>query len=212
MTELTPHDLTLPGTTARDKGVWANESIKGCGYYFTNKDGDTSYAKVIKYRKRDFDVEIDGVKFVWPRQKNLLFFFTPEEAADGHREELEEQRVRFLQYFVRDLERGLKAAQTNIMEFAEKLAKSKNPGYEMGWSLSTFQAAANQIVFTEALCLFNAGVTIGNIVSRFTKEVVDRSRSVANRSTSQTSNLMDDATLSAYSAFIDNYKWHVDVK
>jgi hypothetical protein len=215
-TERTPHNLTLPGTTARDKGILANEAIKGRGYYFTNKDGNLSYAKVLKYRKEDFDIEIDGVKFVWPNQKrvlervskHVLFYFSPEEAVDGMVEAQKETAVRKLQYFRQSVEDSIQTFDKNIKDFGKELATTNHPASTLEWSARVFVWATQLPVWREALRRFDIGMTTAEILDYFRDQLITKARHGSSRSTSPTHNLVAEFEISALGEFIDTFKYY----
>lgn len=211
-TTLTPHDLTLPGTKYRDLGVWNNDPNlieKGVDYFFHDKDGELKHVKPVKIRKYDMDVEVDGVRYKWTREirQFLLFYFT-EDAIQAKQEAEAEKNVRRLQIFRQNLVESIKSAQENITEWANKLATTDHPLHELSWSRQVFAYAANLKVYKKVLVDFDAGLDVDRIINKLTAEVVNLAGRVANKSTSQTSNLADENELNAVANFIDRYKYY----
>lgn len=98
-----------------------------------------------------------------------------------------------LRYFLRDEEAWVEARD----KFTKSLAQ--HPTHALQWSGSLFEAAAAYEVAREVREWFQAGVDVAEMVEHFLKAAMRGARNLGNgRSTSTTSNLVDDAKTNAY--------------
>lgn len=102
-------------------------------------------------------------------------------------------------------------ARKQIDTFAEEI-KGDNPAYYFSWGASQFISAA-EFEFAKGWLNFfvkdnEEGVNPVEVMLNAVQRVVlEKSRSVANKSTSVTSNYMDDCTLEVYARFIDDCRY-----
>jgi hypothetical protein len=110
---------------------------------------------------------------------------------------------------VRKLESMLESGEQQRDKFITKL--QDNPAYAMSWSQSMFMVAAEIDFATEALAFFNTYKGEEDPVQIFLnytqKTVFQKSRHVSNKSTSVSSNYMDDCHLECRAAFLDDIVW-----
>lgn len=98
-----------------------------------------------------------------------------------------------LRRFLGDLE----AWPHKLAEFKKNL--DKHPTYALSWSGDVFQAAATYEVAVEVKNYFEAGVEWADLVDKALKEALRGARNLGNsRSTSNCSNLVDDAKTKAW--------------
>ncbi len=101
--------------------------------------------------------------------------------------------------FFKDATRSLKRAQSELAEWTEKLAK--DPSYALDWGMTAFKAAADIKVLSMVAYYFSMGLDVSDIRTEFDKEVY-RGASFPCRSTSPTSNLMEQEIVAAYARAI----------
>ncbi len=98
-----------------------------------------------------------------------------------------------LRRFLSDLE----AWPHKLVEFKNNL--DKHPTYALSWSGEVFKAAATYEVAVEVKNYFEAGVEWADLVDKALKEALRGARNLGNsRSTSNCSNLVDDAKTKAW--------------
>jgi hypothetical protein len=103
------------------------------------------------------------------------------------------------------LERTRDQLKTKLAKWAEEFAK--DPADALGWSVDTFGAAAQLKVIAEILYHHDRGVSDQNILA--TLQVDARRVPALSRSTSPTSNLMEDATRIAYAKYAESLESHL---
>jgi hypothetical protein len=103
------------------------------------------------------------------------------------------------------MERTRDQLKAKLAKWAEEFAK--DPAYAMSWSVDTFGAAGELKVIAEILYHHDRGVSDQNILATLQDEA--RRSLGLSRSTSPTSNLMEDATRIAYAKYADNLESHL---
>lgn len=98
-----------------------------------------------------------------------------------------------LRHFLRDEQAWAEAQE----KFTKSLAQ--HPTYALQWSGSLFEAAATYEVAREVRTWFEAGVDVADMIDHLLKETLRGARNLGNgRSTSNTSNLVDDVKTAAF--------------
>lgn len=99
---------------------------------------------------------------------------------------------------------AIKALKNSISIIDERLEKfqqdfAKNPTYALEWSQQTFKDAAAQRVFNKVLALLENDEVDGvdGVVIELKSDIIFMASHITNKSTSATSNLLDEAKLEA---------------
>lgn len=98
----------------------------------------------------------------------------------------------------------------------EDLAKTKKrfdekfefgPIYAMQWSGDLFEFSAKAALANELINMFDHGSSKASIIRAIVSDLKRRSLNLTSRSTSPTSNLIDDAMIQAHAKFLDGLDW-----
>lgn len=106
----------------------------------------------------------------------------------------------------------LARAQRKVKEFETEKTKfmkslEQDPVHAMSWSRGLFNAAANYSVAKQILDAFEYGPTFEDVKEYAMKEALRKARSATNQSTSQTSNLTDQAIMEAWAEVASGHWW-----
>jgi predicted transcriptional regulator len=185
-------------TVDKPVGLDMEHLEKGTDYFFTDgPDDDGIMFTVFKVTKHKVHVAYFGhgmatdilekKSYDWRNKKFYLTALDAIKAREIVKAEMEAWRYdRFRQALVDKIENSQKV----IEEFAAELVK--HPAYTMDWSGKAFQAAANIKHMPRYLEFFDKGMTIEEIKKHACSAALDMTRSIYNKSTSPTSNLMKD--------------------
>lgn len=113
-----------------------------------------------------------------------------------------------LRYAVRRLNSMRDRGEDVLKKHQEKLLK--DPGYEMEWADKVFKAAA-EVEFARGWLLFieeengtDEESKLATLRNSLTREVLSKSRSIDNNSTSPSSNYMNQCRLSVMARFLED--------
>lgn len=115
----------------------------------------------------------------------------------------------FADYALRTLSNLIESAQTTLDTFQEELPK--NPAYALKWADKVFTAAAQKDVCSTLIHRINNAVDRGEadiqgLTIQYIQGQVTRGAMYPTRSTSPSSNMVEQETLSAYARLLERFE------